>query len=183
MTREAIYKGYTLVIGALGGAMVALFGTWSMAMTMLCVCMLIDYVSGLCVAGIFHASPKSESGGLDSNAGWKGLVRKVATLGVILIAHFVDYLLHTEYIRDAVVIAFIVNEMLSILENFALMGVPIPQILLKSIDIIKKQNDEKEDNLTWDEYQRMKEKDPTHYDDLKDGKITFISNEGSDDNE
>ena len=183
MTREAIFRGYTLVIAAIGGAFVTVFGSWSTALTILCVCMAIDYLSGFVVAGLFHASPKSEGGGLDSRAGWKGLVRKGATLGVVLIAHFVDYLLHTEYIRDAVVIAFIVNEMLSILENFALMGVPIPQILLRSIDIIKQKNDQKEDNLTWDEYQRMKEKDPTHYDDLKEGKITFISNEGSDDNE
>ena len=170
MTRETIYNGYALVIGAIGGALVSVFGTWSTAMTILCICMAIDYASGFCVAGIFHASPKSEGGGLDSNAGWKGLARKVATLGVVLIAHFVDYLLGTEYIRDAVVVCFIINEMLSILENFALMGVPIPQILLRSIDIIKQKNDEKQPDtsLTWEEFQKDR------------GKSTVINTESDD---
>ena len=121
-----------------------LFGDWTVALTVLCVCMVIDYVTGLVVAGVFHMSPKSAGGGLDSNAGWKGLVRKVATLVIVLIAHFVDLLIGTQYIRDAVVIAFIVNEILSILENCALMGVPIPKVLLRGLDILHQQAKEDE---------------------------------------
>lgn len=136
MTYKAVF---CILAGVIGGIFTQIFGGWSIALTILVICMAIDYGSGLVVAGVFHASPKSAGGGLDSNAGWKGLVRKVATLVIILIAHFVDMLLGTEYIRDAVVIAFTINEIVSILENCALMGVPIPKVLLKGIDILHQQ--------------------------------------------
>ena len=97
----------------------------------------IDYATGVILALVFQASPKSAGGGLDSNVGWKGLVRKVATLVIVLIAHFIDVLIGTEYIRDAVVIAFVVNEFVSILENCGLMGVPIPDIILRGIDVLR----------------------------------------------
>lgn len=136
MTYKAVF---CILAGAIGGIFTQIFGGWSIALTILVICMAIDYGSGLVVAGVFHASPKSPGGGLDSNVGWKGLVRKVATLVIILIAHFVDILIGTEYIRDAVVIAFTINEIVSILENCALMGVPIPKVLLKGIDILHQQ--------------------------------------------
>ena len=146
MTHTAVKWGWSLVIGAIGGAWLTVFGDWTMAMTILCICMALDYVTGLVVAGVFHASKKSSGGGLDSNVGWKGLARKVATLFIILVAHFVDILLGTQYIRDAVVIAFTVNEIISILENCALMGVPIPAVLIKGIDILHKQAGEDNDS-------------------------------------
>ena len=142
MDHKTIQFGWAGVIGAIGGAWLTVFGNWTMAMTILCICMAIDYITGLVVAGVFHASRKSAGGGLDSNVGWKGLARKVATLFIILVAHFVDMLLGTQYIRDAVVIAFAVNEIISILENCALMGVPIPKVLLKGIDVLHQQTGE-----------------------------------------
>lgn len=136
MTYKAVF---CIMAGVIGGIFTQIFGGWSIALTILVICMAIDYGSGLVVAGVFHASPKSLGGGLDSNVGWKGLVRKVATLVIIFIAHFVDLLIGTEYIRDAVVIAFTINEIVSVLENCALMGVPIPKVLLKGIDILHQQ--------------------------------------------
>jgi len=141
MTYKAVF---CICAGVIGGVFAQIFGAWSVALTILLICMAIDYLTGLAVAGVFHASPKSAGGGLDSNVGWKGLVRKVATLVIILIAHFVDMLLGTEYIRDAVVIAFTLNEIVSILENCALMGVPIPKVLLRGIDILHQQAQETE---------------------------------------
>ena len=57
-----------------------------------------------------------------------------------------DILIGTQYIRDAVVIAFTCNEIISILENCALMGVPIPAVLIKGIDILHKQAGEDNDS-------------------------------------
>lgn len=157
MTHSVIRTGWLTALAAVGGVVTTLLGTWSLAMTILCVCMAVDYISGLVVAGVFHASLKSAGGGLDSNVGWKGLVRKVATLAVILIAHFVDLLIGTQYIRDAVVIFFTLNEILSILENCALMGVPIPKVLISGLDILKKESKEDDDTghvtvLAYSEY-------------------------------
>lgn len=131
--------------GAIGGIILELFGAWSVALTILCVCMGIDYLSGLVVAGVFHASPKSVGGGLDSLAGWKGLFRKVATLVIVLMAHFVDVLFETNYIRDAVVIAFTINEILSIIENCGLMGAYVPPFLLKAIDVLRRRTEPPEE--------------------------------------
>lgn len=124
--------------GVVGGLIAAAFGGWTSSLTVLMVLMGIDYLTGLAVAGIFHASPKSSGGGLESRAGWRGLVRKVVTLALVLIGHMVDVLLGAAFVRDAVAVAFAVNELISITENAALMGVPIPAVLLRAIDALKK---------------------------------------------
>ena len=127
--------------GALGGVLASAFGGWDISLKILVLFMGVDYLTGLVVAGVFHASPKSQSGALESRAGLKGLFRKFAMLVVVCVAYAVDVLMGTSFLRDAVVIAFIVNEALSILENAALMGVPIPTVILTSLDVLKKEND------------------------------------------
>ena len=88
------------------------------------------------LTGIFHRSAKSETGALESRAGWKGLCRKGMTLLIVIIAHRLDLMLGTTVIRDAVVIAFVANETISIIENAGLMGVPIPAAIVKAIDVL-----------------------------------------------
>lgn len=129
------------VTGCLGAAIAAVFGGWSAGLTTLIIFMAVDYATGLIVAGVFHRSPKSDGGALESRAGWKGLVRKGVTLLIVLIACRLDVMLGVTYIRDAVVIAFIVNESLSILENAGLMGVPIPSAITKAIELLKDNSD------------------------------------------
>lgn len=133
------------VLGMLGALITSLFGGWSSGLTTLLIFMGIDYVSGLIVAGVFQTSQKSKSGALESRAGWKGLCRKGMTLLFVLIANRLDLVIGTNYIRDAVIISFILNEVLSIAENAALMGIPLPSPIKKSLDILK-QKEEKEDN-------------------------------------
>ena len=104
--------------------------------------MAIDYITGLIVAGVFHASNKSPNGSLESRAGWKGLCRKGVTLLVVLVATRLDMAIGTHYIRDAVVIAFVANEALSIIENAGLMGIPIPEVIIRMIDVLKKHSED-----------------------------------------
>lgn len=129
-------------IGVIFSFITQLYGGWSDGMTLLVICMAIDYVSGLIVAAIFHASKKSENGGLESRAGWKGLIRKGTTLAIVLIAAQLDIVLGTNFIRDAVVIGFTTNEVISIIENAGLMGLPIPQSVVNMIDLLKAKADE-----------------------------------------
>lgn len=124
-------------IGTIGGGIAALFGGWTSAMTTLIIFMVIDYATGIIVAGVFHHSGKSKSGALESRAGFKGLCRKGMILLILLVACRLDLMLGTGYIKDCVCIAFVVNETLSIIENAGLMGVPIPQVLIKAIDVLK----------------------------------------------
>ena len=100
-----------------------------------------DYVSGLIVAGVFHTSNKTNSGSLESRAGWKGLCRKCMTLLFVLVAYRLDLVIGTNYIRDAVIIAFIANETISLVENAGLMGIPLPAVIIKAIDVLQKKTE------------------------------------------
>ncbi len=126
-------------LGAVGAFISNLFGGWDMALTTLAIFMGIDYLTGLIVAGVFKKSGKSENGALESRAGWKGLCRKGATLLVVLVAVRLDMAMGTTILKDTVVIAYMVNEALSIIENAGLMGLPIPKIIRKAIDVLQKE--------------------------------------------
>lgn len=128
-------------VGAVGGAFASFFGGWDAALTTLLIFMGIDYLTGLIVAGVFHKSQKTKTGSLESRAGWKGLCRKGVTLLIVLVACRLDLLTGSTFIRDAVVIAFVVNETLSIIENAGLMGVPIPSVIVKAIEVLKKRSE------------------------------------------
>lgn len=133
------------MIGAVGSGIAALFGGWDTGLVSLLVFMGLDYVSGLVVAGVFHKSNKTDTGSLESKAGWKGLCRKCMTLVFVLVSYRLDLIIGTNYIRDAVIIAFIANELISLVENAGLMGVPLPAIIVKAIDILQKKSEESEE--------------------------------------
>ena len=128
--------GVCIGIGVVGGAIAALLGGWDEALITLIIFMAIDYLSGVIVAGVFHTSKKSESGALESRAGFKGLCRKVIVLLFVLIATRLDLVMGTTYVRDAVIIGFITNELISIVENAGLMGIPLPAVITKAIDVL-----------------------------------------------
>ena len=121
-------------VGVTAGVVSWLVGGFDVPVLALVICMGVDYVTGLIVAGVFHASPKTSGGGLDSRVGWKGLARKLVTVMIVVVANLADLLLAVHYIRDAAVTAFCVNECLSILENAGLMGIRIPKILTSSLE-------------------------------------------------
>lgn len=125
------------LIGIFGSWVASLFGGWTASLTTLMIFMGIDYLSGLIVAGVFHNSPKTASGALESRAGFKGLIRKAMVLVFVLIGYRLDVAVGTSYIRDAVCIAFIANELISIIENAGLMGIPVPEVITNGIDLLK----------------------------------------------
>ena len=122
-----------MVIGAIGGGIAALFGGWDSALVTLIIFMGIDFATGL-ITGAMGKSKHSKTGKLNSKAGWYGLAKK----GSIL--------LNTNYVRDAVCIAFCVNELLSIVENTSLMGIPYPPALKNAIEVLQKQAGRKEED-------------------------------------
>ena len=138
-------EGLCTGIGVVGGFIASLFGGWDAALITLLMFMAIDYISGLVVAGVFHNSNKTETGTLESKAGWKGLCRKCMTLLFVLIAYRLDLALDVAYIRDAVIIGFMANELISIVENAGLMGLPLPAVITKAIDVLTKKATESEE--------------------------------------
>ena len=139
---------FSAAIGVIGGWVSSLLGGWSAGLTTLVIFMVIDYITGLVVAGVFHNSPKSQSGALESRAGLKGLFRKMVMLAFVLIAYRLDLAAGTSYIRDGACIAFIVNEVISIVENAGLMGIPIPSIITKAIDLLNDKTGDKSDDVS-----------------------------------
>lgn len=128
-------------LGLLGGCIAELLGGWDAGLQSLFLFMAIDYITGLIVAGVFKKSRKSQQGALESLAAWKGLFRKGVTLGVVLIACRLDLLLGATFIRDATIIAYCGNELLSITENIGLMGVPLPKIITQSLEALREKEE------------------------------------------
>lgn len=131
---------FCTAFGMLGAALAAAFGGWDAAMTALIVCISVDYISGSIVALVFHASRKSETGAYNSAYGLKGLCKKGLMLLFVLVAVQIDRLLGSDYVRDAVCIGFSANEILSIIENLGLAGIPMPQAIVKALEQLQKKS-------------------------------------------
>ena len=130
-----------VVIGAAGAAATSLFGGWSEDMVTLITVMAIDFLLGLLIAAVFNKSPKSESGRVSSKSCFTGLCKKSTMLLFVLIAHRLDISLGSDYIKPATVIAFIVNELISIVENAGIIGIPMPQVIIRAIELLKSKED------------------------------------------
>ncbi len=127
-----------------GGVIGQVLGGMDAALITLLLFMAVDYLSGLIVAGVFHSSDKSETGTLNSAACWQGLLKKGMTLIIVVVAARLDIVLGTAFVRDAVVIAYVVNETISIIENAGLMGLPVPDVIMSAIEQLQgKRNGEK----------------------------------------
>lgn len=132
------------IAGVGAGLLSWLVGGFDTPILALIICMAVDYVTGLIVAGVFHNSPKTAGSGLDSQVGWKGLARKFVTLLIVVIANLMDVMLGLAYIRDAVIIGFCANECISVLENAGHMGLPIPKVLIRAIEELSAKADEED---------------------------------------
>ena len=137
---------YIFLSGIIGGGITVLFGGWDTTLQTLILFMILDwFTGGIMLPVVFKKSPKSENGTLESRVGFKGLCKKGVVLFYVLIGARLDILLGTSYIRGAVCIGFIVNELLSIVENAGLMGIPMPESVAKVIDVLKKESQVKLD--------------------------------------
>lgn len=139
-------EGFSIkvIFGIIGAAIVGALGGWSMDLQTLFVFMVVDYGTGLLIAIWWKDSPKSTTGGFNSAAGARGLIKKGVMLAGVLMAHQIDLLGQTNYIRAGYIIALCVNELGSIGENFGIMGVPMPQQLLNILDVLQNNNAKEE---------------------------------------
>ena len=131
-------------VGITGSFLANIFGGWTSDLATLIILMVIDFSMGLLIAAVWKKSGKSQSGALSSWSAWKGLCRKGVSLLFVLIGYRLDLVLGAEYIRAAVIIGFIASELISIVENAGVMGVPLPNIIEKAIDVLKDKAEESE---------------------------------------
>ncbi|MCH5185058.1 MAG: phage holin family protein [Oscillospiraceae bacterium] len=125
----------------LSAAVGYMLGGWDSMLQLLITVMAVDYTTGLAVAGIFKKSQKTENGGIQTVTGFKGLVRKVCILLLVLVVTRLEHTLgDTVFCRNTVIVFFVVNETLSVLENMGLMGVKYPDRLKTALEVLNKNN-------------------------------------------
>lgn len=130
-------KNYVCAFFAAIGGFLSMLTERNPHLTTLIICMIVDYVTGFLVAAVFNKSNKTKDGALDSRAGFKGLCRKGMILLIVLIAYRLDLVIGSNVIMTACIFGFIANETISIIENAGLMGIPIPGVIRRAIEILK----------------------------------------------
>lgn len=125
--------GNTLA-GVIAGIVTYLFGAWDVAFQVLCVFMVIDYITGTMCGYVTKE--------LSSQIGFKGILKKVAMLISIIVAVDIDRVLETDVLRIAVIFCLIGNEGISLLENLTKLGVPIPERLVNALKQIKSKGED-----------------------------------------
>lgn len=123
----------------LGGAFVGLLGGWDALMKALVICMVIDYLTG--VANAFKEKRVS------SQVGFVGILRKLSIFAVVIVAAQIDNALGLEAVcRTAAVAFYTANEAISVTENAAALGLPIPQRLLDTLEQLKHRGEDDTDD-------------------------------------
>lgn len=124
---------FNAVISVVATTFVWLVGGVDVALQCLLVAIVLDYISGLIKA----YNTKT----LSSNIGFRGILKKVGILVIVMLAVLVDRVtINNGGVRTLVVYYFVANEGLSILENLAVAGLPIPKALKNALKVIKKEN-------------------------------------------
>lgn len=131
-------------IGTVGSCIAAALGGWDTAIMALLSFMAIDYITGWILAVVFKKSHKTDTGGYSSAIGLKGLCKKVMILLLVVVANLLDQQIGASYIRDGVCIAFMANEVMSIVENAGLMGLPIPKVITEALDVLNTNHQQEE---------------------------------------
>ena len=141
MDYNAVKNGVLAALAAAGSWIANALGGWDASMQVLVALMVADYLTGVLVAAVWHKSSKSSSGTLNSVAGFKGILKKCAILLLVWIGVLLDDATGANYIRMAVILFFIGNEGISLLENLGLMGVPFPAFLRRALEALRDQGD------------------------------------------
>jgi toxin secretion/phage lysis holin len=126
-------KSMLFVGSGLGAIILNLFGEWNSLLTILLIAVILDYFTGMIASGI--------EGKLSSKSGLKGIGRKVLIFALVTVAHLIDTILTNQhFIRNATIIFYLCNEMISIIENVGRAGVPVPEFLRKAVEVLKKKS-------------------------------------------
>lgn len=128
--KEAICATLSFILSTI----VFLLGGVDIALQCLLVAIALDYVSGVIKAYTTKT--------LSSSIGFKGIVKKVGLLLLVMVSVLVDYVTgQTGAVRTLVIYYFVANEGLSIIENLSIAGVPIPKGLKKALKALRKENE------------------------------------------
>ncbi|MBW2672569.1 MAG: phage holin family protein [Deltaproteobacteria bacterium] len=126
-------------VAIVGGLLVGLLGGWDVALKILVIFVVMDYIAGLTAAWYEKK--------LDSNVGLRGIAKKILLFVPVAIGYWLDILLGAEILRNLAIFFYIANEGLSILENLSRMDIPIPGVIKDALDQIKKKSEGTKENV------------------------------------
>ena len=131
MDKESIFKSIVATVGTMFSA---LFGAWDIALQILVLFVVLDYLTGM-LRGIINKD-------LSSNAGFKGIAKKSVIFIVLIVGVSLDRLLNTGQwvFRSLICYFYIANEGISILENCGALGLPLPEKLKDTLIQLKEGN-------------------------------------------
>lgn len=130
---EKMFNSISVVFGVIGGLIVSFLGGWDGLAITLVSFIVLDWITGLLKA-IYNKN-------LSSYTGFRGIIKKVVILIVVGVTVLLEKNMGIPAIREIVMMFFIANEGISLLENVSQMGVPFPE-KLKEI-LIQLRNKEK----------------------------------------
>lgn len=130
---EKMFNGISIAFGVIGGLIVSFLGGWDGLAITLVSFIVLDWITGLLKA-IYNKN-------LSSYTGFKGIIKKVVILIIVGVAVLLEKNMGIPAIREIVMMFFIANEGISLLENVSQMGIPFPD-KLKEI-LIQLRNKEK----------------------------------------
>ena len=131
------------IVGVIGSSVMAFVDKGGAALETLVIFMIIDYITGISVAVFWRRSGKTKRGLLKSEAGWRGLCKKGMILGFVLIGNRLDILLDTNYVMNTICIGYAMNELISIMENAGLMGIPLPAVVQGIVEVLSDEDSQK----------------------------------------
>lgn len=127
---------FCTIISGISTCLIYLFGGFDVALSCLVIAIALDYISGIIKA--FYTKQ------LSSKIGFKGLLKKIGILILVMVAVLVDRVAgNTGAVRTLVIYYFVANEGLSIIENLSETNIPIPAVLKSALKAIKKEGNKK----------------------------------------
>ncbi|HUM34956.1 MAG TPA: phage holin family protein [Candidatus Saccharicenans sp.] len=134
MKGEIWFMGNFLVwlkwlVALVGGLITSLLGGWDLALQVLVLFVVLDYITGL-VAAYGEQN-------LNSRVGFRGIAKKILLFVPVAVAYWLDTLLGQEILRSLAIFFYIANEGLSMMENLGRAGVPFPEQIQIALEQLK----------------------------------------------
>jgi toxin secretion/phage lysis holin len=123
------------IFATMGGSLGAVLGGFDGFLYALIVFVVVDYMTGVMV-GILNKE-------LSSQIGFRGIFKKVVIFSLVAVAHIIDthVIQNGSVLRTTVIFFYLSNEGISILENAALIGLPIPKKMKDVLEQLKENED------------------------------------------
>ena len=149
-------------IAAAAGAVASFFCGLPPILWVLLAVMTLDYLTGI-LCGIMGKSQKTEHGGLSSSTAFTGLLKKLLIIAIVALAYLLDHAVTLNVgvqfaaVSGATCLWFIASEGISVVENAAQMGVPIPKALKQALEVMKGHGEEPQKKETQGEEEKPKD--------------------------